>query len=294
MHVDRTIALACKAVAEAKKTAWMAANKVGESFDVSHGYATNGLCPGRCTRGEVGLKFARTVGVFVEIVAVGIAVAKQHVHHTAGQRAVGAGLNTQEQIGLFGGRIAIGVDHHQARTALVPGGEGVAHDIDLSGGGIGAPDYYHIGVGHFARVDTRQTTGAGHVTIPRQRGTDGGMLAGIALGMAQAIDAITHHQAHGAGIEIGPHRLRTVALFGREEGCGDFVQCVVPADGHELAAALGAATLQGGGEAVGMMDAFGVARDLAADHASGVAVVTCAAHPSNGMGIEFLDLQRAG
>ena len=41
------------------------------------------------------------------------------------------------------------------------------------------------------------------------------MLARIAHHMAQAVDAVALHQPHGAGVEIGPHRLGAVPLLGR-------------------------------------------------------------------------------
>ena len=43
-----------------------------------------------------------------------------------------------------------------------------------------------------------------------------------------------------------------------------------------------------------MMRAFGVARDLGADHARRVGVVRRAAHAPDGVPVEHLDLQRAG
>ena len=40
---------------------------------------------------------------------------------------------------------------------------------------------------------------------------DGGMKAGIFLGVAQPVDAVAHHQAHRPGIIVRPHGLRAVA-----------------------------------------------------------------------------------
>ena len=47
-------------------------------------------------------------------------------------------------------------------------------------------------------------------------------------------------------------------------------------------------------QAVGMVLALGVARDLGADHAGGVVVVLGAAHAADGALVEHLDLERAG
>ena len=47
-------------------------------------------------------------------------------------------------------------------------------------------------------------------------------------------------------------------------------------------------------QAVGMMDALGVARDLGADHARRIDVVLGAADAADGAAVEDLDLERAG
>ena len=120
------------------------------------------------------------------------------------------------------------------------------------------------------------------------------MLARITLGMTQAIDAVAHHQAHGARIEIRPHRFSTETLFGLEEGLGHFVQRGLPRDCFERAVTLGADASQWHGETIGMVDAFGVARDLAADHAGGIGVSARAAHTADGVGVDALDFERTG
>jgi hypothetical protein len=48
------------------------------------------------------------------------------------------------------------------------------------------------------------------------------------LHMRKAIDAIAHHEAHGAGIIIRPHRLGAELALGLIEPRRDFVQRVVP------------------------------------------------------------------
>ena len=75
---------------------------------------------------------------------------------------------------------------------------------------------------------------------------------------------------------------------------GDDVERIVPGDRGELAAALGADAPQRTREAVGMMDALGVARDLGADHAGRVGIVLGAADTADGALVEDLDLERAG
>ena len=97
------------------------------------------------------------------------------------------------------------------------------------------------------------------------------------------MDAVAHDVAHRAGIEIRPDRLRAVLCFGAEELFGDEIERVVPRDRREFAAAFGAGAAQRLLQAIGMMHAFGVARDLGADYAGGVGVVLGAADATDGV-----------
>src|SRR5690606_6973229 len=89
-----------------------------------------------------------------------------------------------------------------------------------------------------------------------QLGADRRVLTRVALGVAQPLDAVALHQAHGAGVEIGPHRLAAVALLGLEERLGDLVERLLPADLLERVAALAARAdaAQRRGQAPRMMD----------------------------------------
>ncbi len=120
------------------------------------------------------------------------------------------------------------------------------------------------------------------------------MEAGIFLGVAQPVDAVAHHEAHGAGIVIRPHPFRAVAPLGLEEFLGDEIERVVPGDLPERALAFRADALQRMLEPVLVMHALGVARDLGADDAGGVVVVLGAAHAADGALVEQFDLERAG
>ena len=83
-------------------------------------------------------------------------------------------------------------------------------------------------------------------------------------------------------------------LLRADERFGDDVESIFPAHRGELAAALGAGAPQRTREAVGMMDALGVARDLGADHAGRIGVVLGAADTADGALAKNLDLERAG
>src|SRR3546814_18116185 len=57
---------------------------------------------------------------------------------------------------------------------------------------------------HLARIRAPQVAGTDIVARAGERHADGGMLAGIAFGVAQAFDPVALHQTHGAGVEIRP------------------------------------------------------------------------------------------
>lgn len=99
------------------------------------------------------------------------------------------------------------------------------------------------------------------------------MLARVALHMAQAIDTVAHHESHSAGIKIWPDRLRTMTLFGLEEGLSDFIEGRVPAYLRKSAAAFRTGTTARNLQTVRMVDPLGIARDLAADDPRCVGVV---------------------
>jgi hypothetical protein len=109
-----------------------------------------------------------------------------------------------------------------------------------------------------------------------------------------ACRAVAHHIAHRAGIQIWPHGLGTVGLFGMDELFGHAIERLVPRDRNELATALRASSPQRLLQAIGMMHAFRITRDLCADHASGIGIVLGAADATDGVVAENLDLERAG
>jgi hypothetical protein len=119
-------------------------------------------------------------------------------------------------------------------------------------------------------------------------------LAGIALGVAQAVDAVAHDEAHRARIVIGPDGLRAVLVLDRQEAACDLVERLVPGNPLELARSLGPDSAQGMQQPVGMVDALGIARDLGADHPIRIALALAAAYPPDAAPIDDFDLQRTG
>jgi hypothetical protein len=147
---------------------------------------------------------------------------------------------------------------------------------------------------HLARVDAGDLAGAGGKADARNRRTDGRIEARIFLHMGEAIDAVFHHQTHGAGIVIRPDRLRAELALGRVETPGDLVQRIVPGNPRELARSLRPDAEHRIGQPVGMMDALGVTCDLGADHARRVGLQLGAADPTDRGIIDHLDVEATG
>ncbi len=240
------------------------------------------------------LQLARRVGVFVEIIPVGLAVAEQAMHHRAGERAVAAGLHQHRQIGLLHGAVHVDVDRRDLGAAFLARAHGVGHHIDLGVDRIGAPDHHQIGFRHLARIGPAEVAGAGGKAGIGRVDADRGVEAGIFLDVAQPVDAVAHHQAHGAGILVRPHGFGAVAPLGLQKFFGHEVERVVPGDRGELARAFGADAAQRMQQPVGVMLALGIARHFRADHAGGVIVVLGAVHAADGALVDQLDFERAG
>src|SRR3546814_3585297 len=85
-------------------------------------------------------------------------------------------------------------------------------------------------------------------------------------------------------------------LLGLQERLGNLVERLLPADllGGVAAGAALADAPQRRGQAVGMMNPLGVARDLGADNAVGIVVAARAAHLADARARQPLDLERAG
>ena len=244
MHIDRPVAAAREAEAEAKIGAVGLADQLGEGFDLIHLETGDRCRPLRRAAFEMGFELARCVGVALHIVPIRMAVAKQHMHHCTGQSAVRAGTETEMHISLARRGVEIGIDNDDFGAARFACLNGMAHDVHLRRRRVGAPNDDQVRFRHFARIDALQLAGAGLETEPRHIDADGGVELGITLGVAQAVDAVAHQKAHGAGKIIRPHRLGTKALFGFKKGFGHFIERRLPANRAEFAVALGAAALQ--------------------------------------------------
>ena len=237
---------------------------------------------------------ASIVGVFFQVGAVGVAVAEENVHDRAGERAVGARPDDDAQIGLLHRRIVVDVDDDDLGAALFPGAHRVRHDVDLGDDGVRTPDHHAIRLRHLARIGPREPAGAHDVAGPGEIGADRVEEAGVLLGVAQPVDGIALHEAHRAGIVVGPDRFRSVPFLRRDHLLGDEVERGLPTRLLPDALALRPGAHQRFRQAVGMVDALGVAGDLGADDAGRVAVVAGAVDAADAAVAEQLDVERAG
>ena len=175
-------------------------------------------------------EFRRAIGVAREIVAVGKAVAEQHVHDAAGERAVGARPQQDLDVGLLHGVVVVDIDRRDLGAALLARPGGVGHHVDLGRDRVGAPDHDQVGLRHLARIDAGDLAGAGGEAGAGDGRADGAVEARIFLDVGEPVDAVAHHEAHRAGIVIRPHRLRAEVALGRVEPRGDLVERLVPGD----------------------------------------------------------------
>ena len=159
------------------------------------------------------LKRLRAVREFLKIIPVGLTVTKQHMHQGAGQCAIGPRAYAKENISLFRCSIAVGIDDDDFRASFAAGFERMGHYVDLGAGGIGAPDNDQIRLSHFPWVYPGQPTHARLKAIPCQRHTDSRIHPGIAFGMAQAVNTVAHHQAHGPSVVVRPDAFAAMVLL---------------------------------------------------------------------------------
>ena len=294
MHGGGSVARAGEAVAEPEIAVLRPAVEAGEGLDLLHRQAGDGGGPFGRARGEMALQLGRHVAVAGEIVAVGVAVAEEDVHDATGKRAVGAGAEGQVHVGLLGRGRAVGVDHDQLRTALLPGAGDVAHQVHVRADRVAAPDHDEVGmVGDLGRRHAPALAMAGLEAGIGEQHADRALEARVALRVGQALDAVALHEAHGAGVPVGPDGLGPVPPLGVEEGFGDTVERLLPADPLELARALGAGPAHRVGQALGMVEPLVVAGDLGADHARRVGHALAPAHLAQTAVRQLLDLERA-
>ena len=174
------------------------------------------------------------VGEFGHVVAVGMTVAEQHMHQSTGKRRIRARLGPEMNVRLSRRRRAIGVDDDELRAALFARAGNVGHQIDLGVDRVGTPDDDQIRLGEFPRIAAALGADARGHPGQHDRRTDRVVLARIAHGVAQALNAVALHLTHGARIVIQPDRFGPMFLCGGDKFFGDDIERIIPRDRLEI------------------------------------------------------------
>ncbi len=156
------------------------------------------------------------------------------------QRAVGAGLQSQEQVGVAGGVGAARIDHDDARAALLFVGEHALEQHRMAPGGVGAGQHQQVGLVEIL-VATRHGIGAERAAVAGDRRRHAQPRIGVDIGAADE----PLHQFVGDVIVLGQqlpreikrHRAGAVARDDVMQAVGDVVERVAP--GHAFHDSLG-------------------------------------------------------
>src|SRR5215207_4306217 len=294
MHLRGTVAAAGKTIAEAEERPLGLADEARECLDLLDRHARDFRSPFRRTRRQMRFQFIGAIGVAIHIRPVGVALAEQHVHDAAGEGTVGAGPKQDLDIRLLHGVIVVDVDRRNFRAPLFTGARRMRHHVDLRVYRIGAPDHDEIRDAHLARIDAGDLAGADRKADARNVGADGRVETRISLHMRKAIDAVAHHEPHGAGVIIRPYGFGAEFTLRLIETRGDFIERFIPGNPRELARTLWSGTAHRMEQPVRVMNALGVARDLRAYHAGGIGLQLGAADATDRAAVDYLDVERAG
>ena len=216
-------------------------------------------------------------GVARKVVVVEPVVGDELVHQRQGKCRVGAGAQRQVFVAFVGGLALARVDADQARAAPF-GFLRDAPKMQVAADGVAAPDDDQLRLGEMLHPHAELAAiGLGQRLSPG-RGADGAVQQRGAEAVKEARrHALALHQAHGAGVAVGQDGLR-VARRDRAQALGNGVERLVPGDGGELAAALGAAAFQRLQQPIRVVGALGVLGHLGAEYAVGQRVGRVALH----------------
>ena len=250
----------------------------GQLDDLSHGNAAHlrralGR-PGQRARAQL-LPAERVVR---EVVVVEPVVADQLVHQRKCQRTVGAGQQGDVLVAFVCGFGAARVDADHAR-AIPLGLLYQAPEVQVARDRIAAPDHDQLRFGKKFHL---------HAHLAAQRlyqrlGPGGGADGAVQQRGAQAVEkprghALALNQPHGAGIAVGHDRFG-VSRGDRVQLRGDVVQRLVPTHRLEPPRTFGSHAPERLEQALGVVGALGVTRDLGAQHAVGRWMVGVSLHP---------------
>ena len=181
------------------------------------------------------------------------AVTVEDMHHAQGQGSIRTGADGDEVVGQVGRLVAIGIDTPDDGP-FGPGRFDVVVEVDIRGQHMDAPEEDAVAVLGCLR---RRRHGIAHDVLeapPFGRSADGPVQFRSTQTIEQAVQGVVLDDAHGTGIRIGQDGFGTG--FGDDglPGPGYFCQGLVPGNGRELAASLGANPLQRRRQAARRMD----------------------------------------
>ena len=233
-----------------------------------------------------------TFDVTGDVVVVQPAVGHQLVHQPQRQRAVGARPQRDVLVALVGRLAAPRVDAHQPR-AVALGLLGKGPEVQVRGDRVAAPDQDQPALGVVLDMHAHLGAVGGDQRLAAGVGADGAVQPRRTQPVEEARGhAVALHQAHGAGVAVGQDGLRVARGDGLQPG-GDGVERLVPADGLEAAAALGAHAAQRLQHALAVIRALGIARHLGAQRAMRGRVLGVTGHADDAATLHR-DLQRTG
>ncbi len=143
---------------------------------------------------------------------------------------------------------------------------------------VDAPQQDHAGVGYFLWVGAEAVAVGGLPGRAARGGADGGLELAGPQGPEESQGVLVLHQAHGAGVVVGQHRLGAVLRQDLPEPLGNLVQRHLPAHPLKPALALWAHPPHGVKGPLGVVLALGVAVGLDAGEALGDGVGGVAPH----------------
>jgi len=167
MHVDRTVARAREAIAKPEETPRRLADQLGKGLDLGHRNIADLRCPFRRPGFQMRLELRRDISVLRQILAVGMAVAEQHMHDGAGECTIRARTNEQLDVRLLHGAGVVDIDARDLGAAILTRLHRMGHDIDLGVHRVAAPDDDEIRFLHLARIDARNGTRTRQKARPR-------------------------------------------------------------------------------------------------------------------------------
>ena len=233
-----------------------------------------------------------TNSVALDVIMIEHIFHDQDMHQTQRQGRVGTRQQGDMLVAFFSRQRTVGVDGDQG-GAMALGFLRAHPEMQVRGDRVAAPDDDQLGVLELLQV--RADAGAHRVAVARGagRGADGAVQQGSAELVEKARGhRFALHQAHGATVAVRQDRLR-IARGDRFQAGRDGLQCVVPADGLELAFPFLAHAAQRRQQAVRMVGALREARHLGAQHAGRGRVVGIALD-SGGHAIGHRDQEGAG